>query len=117
MKDFYAYDEEIKRRQAQTPKWTGKIVRTAGEFKKLESHEEIMSIWGLSSVVKDSLRNFLRFCYVNGRLVTNSKLEGILLELTENYPSDNDKCEAIEKAINGGFYDIKRYPAVLTGGT
>jgi hypothetical protein len=79
MKDFYAYDEEIKRRQAQTPKWTGKIVRTAGEFKKLESHEEIMSIWGLSSVVKDSLRNFLRFCYVNGRLVTNSKLEGILL--------------------------------------
>ena len=106
---FPAWQEECKKRKMKAGKWKGKIIKSESAFERLKSHDQIMREWQISPALRDTLKGFLRSCYVNKHLVTNEKLEGILLHLQEDYSSERERIEAVEKAVRGGYFDIKRY--------
>lgn len=73
-----------------------------------QSHEDIMREYGLDKVVCDSLKDFLRHCYLNKHIVSNAKLSDIIFRLIERYGNDKKgMTESIELAIRGGYFDIK----------
>lgn len=75
------------------------------EFK---SHEDIMIDYGISKGLTETLKDFLRHCYVNKHIVTNAKLEDIIFRLIEKYGQDNSgMIDCVQKAINGGYFDVK----------
>ena len=96
-----SWQEEMAKRATLDKKWSGKIV--SGE--RLKSHEEIMTEFGLSEVVREELKTFLRNCYVNHHLVTNEKLTDIIMRLDDM--DDESKCKCIRRAISGNYFDIK----------
>ena len=53
--------------------------------------------------------NFLRHCKLNGHLVTNDKLLGIIVNLDLWYGKDYDEGEikSLERDRSGGYYDIR----------
>lgn len=72
------------------------------------THEELMQEWGLSKIVSDALKEFLRHCYLNSHVVSNEKLNDILLRLFDKYGNDDSgMVECIWVAIRGGFFDVK----------
>ena len=71
------------------------------------SYEEVMQDFGVSELLKPSLWEFIKHCQLNGHMVTNDKLEGIIIEL-DRHENELDKVELVRSAINGGYYDIKR---------
>ena len=73
-----------------------------------ESYESIMEDMCLEEEVKPMMWNFIKHCQLNGKTLTNDKLTGILIEMDKQRLSPSEKIEALEKAINGGYYDIKR---------
>ena len=97
----FSWQEELSKRATLNKKWSGKIV--SGE--RLKSHEEIMTELGLSEVVREDLRAFLRNCYANRHLVTNEKLTDIIMRLDDM--DDESKCKCIRRAISGNYFDIK----------
>ena len=73
-----------------------------------QSHEDIMREYGLDKVVCDSLKDFLRHCYLNKHIVSNAKLSDIIFRLIERYGNDKKgMTESIELAIRGGYFDVK----------
>ena len=105
---FYAWNGEMEKRSKTVAKWTGKLIKSGKHLHRLKSHADIMNELGASAVLQEALKEFLRHCYINRRLVTNEKLSDIILRLDEAC-DDNDgkKCEYIRRAISGGFFDIK----------
>ena len=72
------------------------------------THEELMQEWGLSKIVSDALKEFLRHCCVNKQIVSNERLNDILVRLFDKYGSDEaGKVECIWAAIRGGYFDVK----------
>lgn len=77
--------------------------------KKLPSYQEVMNSFKVDKGVQIALWEFIRHCQLNGRKLTNSKLEGIAVELDMQYRDDEcGKIQAIHRAINGGYFDIRR---------
>ena len=73
-----------------------------------QSHEDIMREYGLDETVCESLKDFLRHCYLNKHIVSNSKLNDIIFRLIERYGNDNmGMIDCIELAIRGGYFDVK----------
>ena len=71
------------------------------------SYAEIMEDFGVSVLVKSRLWEFIRHCQLNGRTVTNDKLENIIVRLDTDYGTDEmKKVAALDKAINKGYFDI-----------
>ena len=109
--EFYekltAYSEEVKRRHGNG--WNGKIVNDGSSVGRLMSHEEVMTSMCVSERLKPKVRSFLRACYANGHLITNDHLSDILYTLDRQYSDDGEREEALDKAIRGGYTDIKRY--------
>lgn len=107
---FVAYDEEVKKRKRVAgAKWKGKIIKSSSGLKRLQSHAEIMDDYHIKGAYRETLENFLRHCYLNGHLVTNDKLLGIIVNLDLWYGKDYDegKIKSLERAISGGYYDIR----------
>lgn len=105
---FYAWNEEMEKRATNATKWQGKIIKSGGGLERLKSHAEVMTELGVSSVLREALKEFLRYCYANRHLVTNEKLIDIILRLDEACDDDDGaKCEYIRRAIGGGFFDVK----------
>lgn len=74
----------------------------------LISHEDIMRDYGISKWLTETLKDFLRHCYLNGHIVTNAKLEDIIFRLIEKYGQDNDgMIDCVNRAISGGYFDVK----------
>ena len=72
------------------------------------THEELMQEWGLSKIVSDALKEFLRHCYLNGHIVSNEKLSDILVRLFDKYGKDDSgMVSCIWFAIRGGYFDVK----------
>lgn len=70
-------------------------------------YAEIMEDFGVTVLLKPRLWEFIRHCQLNGRTLTNDKLENIIVRLDTAYGSDElKKVAAIDKAINKGFFDI-----------
>ena len=105
---FYAWNEEMEKRAKNATKWQGKIIKSGGGLERLKSHAEVMTELGVSSILREALKEFLRYCYANRHLVTNEKLVDIILRLDEACDDDDGmKCEYIRRAIGGGFFDVK----------
>lgn len=57
--------------------------------------------------VCESLEGFLRHCYLNKHIVSNEKLEDIIFRLVDCFNDDKSRIECIERAVRGGYFDIK----------
>lgn len=71
------------------------------------SYEEIMKDYKVGALLKSTLWEFIRHCQLNGRTLTNDKLEDIIIEL-DKYMNDVDRISVVRKAISGGYFDVKR---------
>ena len=72
-----------------------------------KDYAEVMEEFGVSEIVKPVLWEFIKHCQINGRKLTNDKLEGIIIEL-DKQDVEIDQIDLLKDAINGGYYDIKR---------
>lgn len=72
-----------------------------------ESYEEIMEVFGVSEMLKPTLWEFIKHCHLNGKKVTNDKLEDIIVELDKKV-EEAEKIRMVQNAIRGGYYDVKR---------
>ena len=73
-----------------------------------ESYETIMDDMALEEEVRPILWSFIKHCQLNKHTLTNDKLANILVCLDMKGFSASEKIEALQAAINGGYYDIKR---------
>lgn len=80
-----------------------------GEKKKLPSYQEIMDDFGVSKFLQRTIWEFIRHCQLNGRMMTNEKLENVLIELDFACATDEERIGVVKKAINRGYFDIKRH--------
>lgn len=105
---FSKWEEEMQRRSKRNAKWKPKVVNTEYGIDRLKSHDEIIKSYVSSTALQNLIKDFLRHCYVNKRVTTNDKLIGIITRL-DDACGENDalKCEFVERAISGGYFDIK----------
>ena len=105
---FFRWSEEMDKRSKSNAKWKSKVVNTEYGIDRLKSHDEIIKSLVNSSALQNRIKDFLRHCYVNKRVTTNDKLIGIITRLDDAY-GENDalKCECVERAISGGYFDVK----------
>ncbi|MCD8308448.1 MAG: DUF4373 domain-containing protein [Clostridia bacterium] len=72
------------------------------------THAQIMEDDGVTGILKSKLTEFLKTCYLNGHIVSNDKLEDIIVRLDMKYGKDEQaKCDCVARAISGGYFDIK----------
>ena len=114
---FTAYSEEVEKRvrERKGAVWKGKVVisENGRSFERLKSHVEILDECHVSKRLKETFLNFLRHCYANGHLITNTTLQDIIFRLDTAYgngdDSDDYKCKSLNLAISSGCYDIKEF--------
>lgn len=107
---FYAWCNECRRRKETARKWRGKVIRNDRVFEVLKSHQQVMDEMGVEPALQDALKQFLRNAYLNKHLIPNDKLIDIICRLNDYYEADEDaKVRSVEKAINGGWYDIREF--------
>lgn len=73
-----------------------------------ESYESVIADMELEDEVKPMLWSFIKHCQLNKRTLTNDKLTNILFEMDKQRLTPGEKIQALQNAINGGYYDIKR---------
>lgn len=73
-----------------------------------ESYESVISDMALEDEVKPMLWSFIKHCQLNGRTLTNDKLTNILVTMDLQRLTPGEKIQALQNAVNGGYYDIKR---------
>lgn len=73
-----------------------------------ETYESIMNDFEVSPSVRPMVWNFIKHCQLNGRTLTNDKLSNILFEMDKQRLDEDEKIKALQTAINGGYFDIKR---------
>ena len=71
-----------------------------------ESYAQVMEEFRVSVKVQEVLWEFIRHCLANKHVITNDKLEDIIIRLDEN--DEVEQIEMLKRAISGGYYDIKR---------
>ena len=62
----------------------------------------------LEDGVKPIMWRFIKHWQLNGRTLTNDKLADILYEMDKQRLDEDEKIEALQTAINGGYFDIRR---------
>ena len=84
-----------------------------------ESYDEIMERWEVGPMTRAALGKFIRHCALNGRTLTNDKLEDIIDRLIDFYGCpeieegkfdnkiDKEQADEVYRAIQGGWFDIK----------
>ena len=73
-----------------------------------ETYDDVMNDMQLEDGVKPIMWRFIKHCQLNGRTLTNDKLADILYEMDKQRLDEDEKIEALQTAINGGYFDIKR---------
>lgn len=72
------------------------------------SHAQIMDEAQISGDYRKALEEFLRYCYVNGHIVLNSKLNDIIWSLQDWYGNDEvEKIKSLKTAIKKGYFNIR----------
>ena len=74
---------------------------------KVSKYEEVMTDFGVSDILKPVLFEFIKHCQLNGRKLTNDKLESVIIEL-DKQDTEAEKITLVNNAINGGYFDIRR---------
>lgn len=73
-----------------------------------ESYDELFERLGVSPGLRETYISFIKHCQANGHVVINDKLKDIIIRLDMVYGGDDvPKHASLQKAINGGYYDIK----------
>lgn len=71
------------------------------------TYDEIFEDFGVEPQLKDVLIEFIRHCQMNKKMVTNDKLQRIIVNLDINHPNDvYGKVQSVQNAISGGYFDI-----------
>lgn len=73
-----------------------------------ETYDDVMNDMQLEDGVKPIMWRFIKHCQLNGRTLTNDKLADILYEMDKQRLDEDEKIEALQTAINGGYFDIRR---------
>lgn len=80
----------------------------------LESYDEIMERWEVGPMTRAALVEFIKHCTLNGKLITNHKLEDIISRLQDYYcyteygnKCDSEQSKEVYRAIQGGWFDVK----------
>lgn len=73
-----------------------------------ESYKDIMDDLYVDKAVRPAVWGFIKHCQLNNKTITNDKLANILIELDKQQLSTAQKIEALNTAVNKGFFDIKR---------
>lgn len=72
-----------------------------------ESYEELMERRSVSAIFKEMLRKFIQHCKANKHILTNDKLEDIILRLNRYYGEDEQaKLQSLRNAISGNYFDV-----------
>ena len=78
------------------------------EWDKRRSHASIMDEMHVDGMYREKLEAFLRYCAAHGHFIMNDVLIDIICRLNEFYEDDETgKIKSLERAINGGYYDVK----------
>lgn len=71
------------------------------------SYDEIFECFGVDSTLKNVFGKFIQHCQLNGKTLTNDKLEGIIVKLDLVHGENTQaKIDSLKNAISGGYYDI-----------
>lgn len=71
------------------------------------SYDDIFRDFGVEPILKDVLIEFIRHCQMNKKMVTNDKLQRIIVNLDMYHPNDvYGKVQSVQNAISGGYFDI-----------
>lgn len=73
-----------------------------------ESYDQIMDDCELEQEVRPMMSQFIKHCALNGHTLTNDKLSNICITMDFQHLDAAAKIAALQKAISGGYYDIKR---------
>ena len=73
-----------------------------------ESYDQIMDDCELEQEVRPMMSQFIKHCALNGHRLTNEKLSNICITMDFQHLDAPAKIAALQKAISGGYYDIKR---------
>ena len=73
-----------------------------------ESYDQIMDDCELEQEVRPMMSQFIKHCALNGHRLTNDKLSNICITMDFQHLDAAAKIAALQKAISGGYYDIKR---------
>ena len=98
-------------RKYENGKKGGEFGKLGGRPKKeitLESYDDIIKVFEFSTPVENKVRSFLQYCHLNKQILTNDQLEGILVELDMKHEGDDNKIQAIQDAMNGGYYSLRK---------
>lgn len=79
------------------------------DSKKTYSYDDILNDFGVNDfLLRKAYIEFLRHCQLNGRTVTNDKLERLIVKLDLMYrKEDTLKVNALQEAIDKGYFDVK----------
>lgn len=81
---------------------------------KCETYSDIMEDMAVDKIVRPSLWEFIKHCQLNGRTVTNDKLEDVIYELDKQCGKDEyQKVKMLQDAVRGGWYDVRRKEYVV----
>ena len=90
------------------PKKTTNPQENPTETPKIESYDELISDMEFSSSVENKVKEFIKHCLVNGHVLINSELNGILVELDLKYSTDEERITALSDAIKFGYFGLKK---------
>ncbi len=109
-KDRVGYIEERKKENINN---NSSSMGARGE-EPFESYDDIMTKWEIGPQLRAALWKFIRHCALNGRTLTNDKLEDIIDRLQSWYcyteygeKQDKEQSDEVYRAIQGGWFDIK----------
>lgn len=101
------YDNDILSKK-ESKKENKNIILSNAHAHARESYDEILESFGVEQTLKKTIGEFIQHCQLNGKTLTNEKLKGIIVNLDMQYNDEVDKVQAVQKAISGGYFDIKK---------
>lgn len=102
-------DKDIKRKKEDKEiVISNKAHACAPAQKEMRTYEDVMTDMAIEESVKPTLWEFIRHCQLNGHTLTDAKLTNILVDMDMRRLSAQEKIDALQAAINGGYFDIKR---------
>ena len=99
-------DKEIELEEVRKKEYINNIY--INHAREEETYESIMNDFEVEQSVRPMIWNFIKHCQLNGRTLTNDKLSNILFEMDKQRLDEDEKIKALQTAINGGYFDIKR---------
>lgn len=100
------YDNIEESKKESKEKENNNLVSHARTHERM-SYDDIFREFCVEPILKDVLIEFIRHCQMNKKMVTNDKLQRIIINLDMNHPNDvYGKVQSVQNAISGGYFDI-----------